>query len=68
MYFHFSVRHTREAVLDSSLLLSVTNIGSEQAMMLQTDFVTFEPMTFADKLVSSCIMVKGCCLPIQEIS
>lgn len=45
------VRHTREAVLDSSLLLSVTNIGSEQAMMLQTDFVTFEPMTFADKLI-----------------
>ena len=48
----FTVRHTREAVLDSSLLLSVTNLGSEQAKQLQTDFVTFDADEFADKLVS----------------
>eukprot|EP00112_Aurelia_sp_Birch-Aquarium-sp1_P005800 Seg1658.10 transcript_id=Seg1658.10/GoldUCD/mRNA.D3Y31 product="Non-structural maintenance of chromosomes element 4 A" protein_id=Seg1658.10/GoldUCD/D3Y31 len=46
-----NVRHTREAVLDSSLLLSVTNLGSEQARQLQTDFVTFDADEFADKLV-----------------
>ena len=45
------MRHPREAVLDSSLLLSVTNHGSEQAKQLQTDFVIFDPKEFADKLV-----------------
>eukprot|EP00794_Sanderia_malayensis_P005389 gene5389-6062_t len=45
------VRHTREAVLDSNLLLSVASLGSEQAKQLQTDFVTFDPQVFTDKLV-----------------
>ena len=50
-YAFFLVRHPREAVLDSNLLVHVTNLGSEQAKQLQTDFVVFDPDVFVQKLV-----------------
>lgn len=45
------VGHTREAALDSQLLVLLSNLGTEQAQHLQTGVVTFEPRMFAEKLV-----------------
>ena len=45
------VRRTREAALDAQFLVLVSNLGSEQAQHLQTGITTFEPRTFAEKLV-----------------
>lgn len=46
------VRRTREAALDSQFLVLVSNLGREQAQHLQTGIVTFEPRTFAEKLIT----------------
>ena len=50
-YFSIQVRRTREAALDAQLLVLVSNLGYERAQHLQTGIVTFEPRTFAEKLV-----------------
>ncbi|XP_078586978.1 EP300-interacting inhibitor of differentiation 3-like [Branchiostoma floridae x Branchiostoma japonicum] len=47
-----SVKMTREAALDSQFLVLASTLGSQKANQLHTDFVTFEPHVFADKLVS----------------
>ena len=49
--FSFIVRMTREAALDSQFLVLVSNLGHERAQHFQTGMVTFEPHTFAEKLV-----------------
>ena len=49
--FMFLVRHPREAVQDSNLLLVLTKKGREQAQQLKTDVVTFDNPTFAEKIV-----------------
>ncbi|XP_028391217.1 non-structural maintenance of chromosomes element 4 homolog A-like [Dendronephthya gigantea] len=46
------VRRTREAALDAQLLVLVSNLGYERAQHLQTGIVTFEPRTFAEKLIT----------------
>lgn len=46
------VRRTREAALDAQFLVLVSNLGFEQAQHLQTGIVTFEPRTFAEKLIT----------------
>ena len=46
------VRRTREAALDAQFLVLVSNLGSEQAQHLQTGIITFEPRTFAEKLIT----------------
>jgi hypothetical protein len=50
-YCDIQVRRTREAALDAQFLVLVSNLGFEQAQHLQTGIVTFEPRTFAEKLV-----------------
>ncbi|XP_046850901.1 EP300-interacting inhibitor of differentiation 3-like [Xenia sp. Carnegie-2017] len=47
-----NVSHTREAALDSQLLVLLSNLGTEQAQHLQTGVVTFEPRMFAEKLIT----------------
>lgn len=46
------VRRTREAALDSQFLVLVSDLGREQVQHLQTGIVTFEPHTFAEKLIT----------------
>ncbi|XP_078668344.1 EP300-interacting inhibitor of differentiation 3-like isoform X2 [Branchiostoma floridae x Branchiostoma belcheri] len=47
-----NVKMTREAALDSQFLVLASTLGSQKANQLHTDFVTFEPHVFADKLLS----------------
>ena len=47
-----SVRMTREAALDSQALVLIANIGRQKAQALNTEFVRFQPVEFAEKLVS----------------
>ena len=47
-----TVTLTREAVLDSHLLVVVANLGSQQAQQLQTHLITFDCDVFVEKLVS----------------
>ncbi|CAH1277540.1 EID3, partial [Branchiostoma lanceolatum] len=47
-----NVKMTREAALDSQFLVLASTLGNQKASQLHTDFVTFEPHVFADKLVS----------------
>ncbi|XP_038070924.1 non-structural maintenance of chromosomes element 4 homolog A-like [Patiria miniata] len=42
----------REAALDSHLMVLVSSLGNERAQKLHTDFHTFDPKEFAEKLVS----------------
>ena len=46
------VRHPREAVHDSSLLVTLTKKGRQQAQQLKTDLVSFDNHTFIEKIVS----------------
>ncbi|XP_057289690.1 non-structural maintenance of chromosomes element 4 homolog A-like [Hydractinia symbiolongicarpus] len=46
------VRHPREAVQDSTFLLTLTKKSREQAQHLKTDVVSFDNCTFAEKLIS----------------
>lgn len=46
------VRHPREAVHDSNVLLKLCRKGREQALQLKTDMISFDNHTFAEKLIS----------------
>lgn len=46
------VRTPREGALDSTAILTISNFARQQADNLNTDFVRFEPVEFAEKLVS----------------
>ncbi|XP_065646622.1 non-structural maintenance of chromosomes element 4 homolog A isoform X2 [Hydra vulgaris] len=46
------VRHPREAVHDSSLLVTLTKKGRQQAQQLKTDLVSFDNHTFIEKIIS----------------
>ena len=45
------VRLPREAALDSQLLVAVSRLSRKKAQSLQAEFVTFEPVEYAEKLV-----------------
>ena len=42
----------REGALDSTTILAISSLARQQADHLNTDFVKFEPIEFAEKLVS----------------
>lgn len=42
---------TREAALDSSALVVISQLSRQKAQALHTDFIVFEPAKFAEKLV-----------------
>ncbi|XP_041368748.1 EP300-interacting inhibitor of differentiation 3-like [Gigantopelta aegis] len=46
------VRMTREAALDSQALVLIANIGRQKAQALNTEFVRFQPVEFAEKLMT----------------
>ena len=46
------VRHPREAVHDSTVLLKLCQKGREQAQQLKTDVISFDNHTFSQKLIS----------------
>ncbi|XP_033633644.1 non-structural maintenance of chromosomes element 4 homolog A-like isoform X1 [Asterias rubens] len=46
------IKCSREAALDSGLMLLVSSLGKERAQKLHTDFNTFEPTEFAEKLIT----------------
>jgi len=45
------VRHPREAIHDSNFLVQLTKKGREQAQQLKTDMVSFDNITFAEKII-----------------
>ena len=47
------VRTPREGALDSTTILAISSLARQQADNLNTDFVRFEPVEFAEKLVCS---------------
>ncbi|KAK2172151.1 hypothetical protein NP493_989g01006 [Ridgeia piscesae] len=46
------VKQPREAALDSQLLAAVSNLSKKKAQSLQADFVAFEPIEYAEKLMA----------------
>lgn len=46
------VKKTREAALDSQLIYLCAAVGKQQAQALHTDFLTFQPLEFAEKLIT----------------
>ncbi|XP_067125777.1 EP300-interacting inhibitor of differentiation 3 [Centruroides vittatus] len=46
------VKKTREAAMDSRLIYLCAAAGKQQAQALHTDFLTFQPLEFAEKLIS----------------
>ncbi|KAL5015746.1 hypothetical protein ScPMuIL_005335 [Solemya velum] len=46
------VRTAREAALDSCALAMIANYGRQKAQALHTEFVKFQPVEFAEKLVN----------------
>lgn len=42
----------REAALDSQVIAVLAQMGKQQAQALQTEFVTFQTVEYAEKLVS----------------
>ncbi|XP_076101790.1 EP300-interacting inhibitor of differentiation 3-like [Mytilus galloprovincialis] len=46
------VRTPREGALDSTAILTISSLARQQADNLNTDFVRFEPIEFAEKLVA----------------
>ena len=49
----FLVTNTREGVLDSHLLRTVSYIGEEKVRSLTTNLLKFAPCLFAEKVVSN---------------
>ncbi|KAL3865182.1 hypothetical protein ACJMK2_006799 [Sinanodonta woodiana] len=47
------VKTTREAVLDSQAMNLIANLGRKKAQALHTEFVKFQPVEFAEKLITS---------------
>lgn len=47
----FLVRHPREAISDSNVLVALAKKGREQAQLLKADIVSFDNATFAEKVV-----------------
>ena len=45
------VRHPREAISDSNVLVALAKKGREQAQLLKADIVSFDNSTFAEKVV-----------------
>lgn len=48
-----TVHMTREGALDAASLLNISELGKTKAQALKTDFVTFNPADFCDKVVST---------------
>lgn len=42
----------REGALDSQAVYLISNLGRQRAEKLHTDFIKFEPVKYAEKLVS----------------
>ncbi|KAK1164716.1 hypothetical protein AOXY_G15092 [Acipenser oxyrinchus oxyrinchus] len=47
-----NVRQAREAALDAQFLVIATNLGKEKASQLHSDITVFDPVTFAEFLLS----------------
>ena len=46
------MKNAREAVLDSTAMCIISNLGRQKAQALHTEFIRFQPTEFAEKLVS----------------
>lgn len=51
-----AVRQAREAALDAQLLVVATDLGKEKATQLFSEGTAFDPITFAEHLVSEFIV------------
>lgn len=52
-----TVKMTREALADSSVVVNVSELGFKQTQALQTDLIVFDPLEMCHKLVISDILV-----------